>query len=71
MILSWVPRFVILSSHPSTGLMVIKKDWKHFHLNSLSISNHKELDIHVCPLIIPKPTQVHWDYLKDEFSIEK
>lgn len=54
-------------SHPKTGNVVVKKDWKHFHFSQRCIKDH-QLNLHIGNLIKPKLSQVHWDKLKNDFS---
>ena len=57
--------------HPRTAVITLKKDWKHFHLSRNCIKNYLDLGIHVCNLIKPKLTDIHWEYLKQELGIDK
>jgi hypothetical protein len=57
-------------SHPKTGVLVVKKDWKHFHLKRACVTEYiSQLGVHVCNLIKPKLSPVHFDHIKNEFGI--
>jgi hypothetical protein len=56
-------------SHPKTGLLVIKRDWKHFHFKRACVESRLDLGVHVCNLIKNKLTEIHLDNLKKEFEI--
>jgi len=57
--------------NPKTGVLTLKKDWKHFHLQRKCVKKYTDLGIHVCNLIKPKLFAIHWEHLKKEFGLDK
>ena len=53
-------------SHPTTGHLVIKRDWKHFHCKHTCIKDYSHIGVHVCSIIKSGLTHSHWNLLSTD-----